>query len=233
VVMILLLGAPATAQETPTPPPTSDPPSPISEPPPAPPSTPTRPEPSQGGSLRSDRSPDRQRERQRRSAQRRRHRRQRQRERRRERRREPRIDRGCAAFSHTQTYMTWGPAVAYSEPVTVAYQGQRCTRGSGAAARVTVNGRALVYQGVLAQGDTIDRRRFTLFGQWEQPSNATGWPPKWWGCGVKRAGFRWEISGVYTFDVQARWGAWTLLVATQPAAPSGRATTFHWTYNGC
>jgi hypothetical protein len=123
--------------------------------------------------------------------------------------------------------------VAYSEPVTVVYEGERCTRGSGAAARVTVNGRAFVYQGILAQGDPIDRRPFSLSGQWEQPSNAVGWPPRWWGCGVKRAGFRWEIAGAYTFEVGARWGVWTLRVATQPAANSGQATTFHWTYNGC
>jgi hypothetical protein len=129
--------------------------------------------------------------------------------------------------------VTWGPALAYGEPVTVAYAGDRCTRASGSVARVTVEGSAMVYRGTVAEGEPLDRRPFRLSGEWDRPSNEVGWPLAWWGCGVKNARYVWEIPGVYTFDVGARWGLWTLSVSTQPVAPLGEARTVHWAYNGC
>lgn len=150
-----------------------------------------------------------------------------------DRRRQTRIEQGCSEFSHTQTYLTWGPALAYSEPVTVVYQGERCTSGEAARAHVTVDGTATVYRGPLVQGEPIDSRPFLLSGTWDRPSNEVGWPLAWWGCGVKDAAYRWEIPGVYVFDVAARWGLWTLTVSTQPVAPLGEARTVHWSYNGC
>jgi hypothetical protein len=141
--------------------------------------------------------------------------------------------RRCAPFSHTQTYLTWGPALAYDEPVTVVYSARRCTNPSGTMVEVTTQGSATVYQGILAQGEAIDRRPFRLTGSWNRPSNEAGWPLAWWGCGVKHARYLWEIPGVYTFDVGARWGLWTLTVSTQPVEPLAEARTVHWTYNAC
>jgi hypothetical protein len=234
----LLLATPATAQESPTPPPspTSDP-SPDPSPGPTPTTAttasavPAAPDsqaaPNRSAQVRPE--PRKQTERKRRE----RRRVHRVPERRMVKRRETRIDRGCSTFTHTQTYLTWGPALAYSEPVTVAYQGDRCTRGKAVRAEVTVNGTATVYQGALVEGEPIDVRPFRLSGAWERPSNEVGWPLAWWGCGVKNAAYRWEIPGVYVFDVVARWGVWTLTVSTQPVTPWGESRTVHWSYNGC
>jgi hypothetical protein len=238
--MALLLATPATAQESPTPPPspTSNP-SPDPSPVPSPGPTPTTPTtaPAAPDSQAAPSRPAQVRPEARKQAERKRRReRRRERHRMRERRRvkgRERIDRGCSAFTHTQTYLTWGPALAYSEPVTVAYQGDRCTRGKAARAEVTVEGTATVYQGALVEGEPIDVRPFRLSGAWERPSNEVGWPLAWWGCGVKNAAYRWEIPGVYVFDVMARWGLWTLTVSTQPVTPWGESRTVHWSYNGC
>jgi hypothetical protein len=139
----------------------------------------------------------------------------------------------CAPFSHTQTYLTWGPALAYDEPVTVVYSAKRCTKPTGTMVEVTAQGSATVYQGTLAQGEPIDQRPFLLTGSWDHPSNKAGWPLSWWGCGVKRAQYLWEIPGVYSFDVGARWGLWSLTVSTQPVVPLAEARTVHWSYNAC
>ena len=224
-VLSLLLAGPALAQEASPPPP---PPTPSPSPPPPEPS-PSPPAASRGEATEHERNegrkPDRQKASRRRATK----------QRRRERRPRPEslVKRGCASFSHTQTYLTWGPALAYSEPVTVVYGGDRCTRGAGTTAEVTVNGSATVYQGALAQGEPIDSRPFRLTGTWDRPTNQVGWPLAWWGCAVKNAQYRWEIPGVYIFDVAARWGVWTLNVSTQPVSPLGEARTVHWSYNGC
>jgi hypothetical protein len=238
-VLSLLLAGPALAQEAspPPPPPTPSPsppppePSPSPSPPPVPiaerPAPPAPPGEAAEQERNEGRKPDRQKTSRRKATK----------QRRRERRPRPRpealVKRGCASFSHTQTYLTWGPALAYSEPVTVVYGGDRCTRGAGTTAEVTVNGSATVYQGALAEGEPIDSRPFRLTGTWDRPTNQVGWPLAWWGCAVKNAQYRWEIPGVYTFDVAARWGVWTLTVSTQPVSPLGEARTVHWSYNGC
>ncbi|MGH2678759.1 MAG: hypothetical protein ACRDHB_10430 [Actinomycetota bacterium] len=148
-------------------------------------------------------------------------------------RRPQRAKRQCAPFSHTQTYLTWGPALAYDEPVTVVYSAKRCTKPTGTMVEVTTQGSATVYQGILAQGEPIDMRPFRLTGRWDHPSNKAGWPLSWWGCGVKYARYLWEIPGVYSFDVGARWGLWSLTVSTQPVKPLAEARTVHWSYNAC
>jgi hypothetical protein len=240
----LLLAGPAAAQEASPPPPspTSDPspaPPPPTEPspPPAQPAAPVAEPPAPpappGEATGPDRSKSERRKPDRQEASRRRAAKQRRLERRRRGRPEALVKRGCAAFSHTQTYLTWGPALAYSEPVTVVYGGDRCTRGTGTTARVTVNGSATVYQGAVVQGEPIDTRPFRLTGMWDRPTNQVGWPLAWWGCAVKNAQYRWEIPGVYIFEVGARWGVWTLTVSTQPVAPLGEARTVHWSHNGC
>jgi hypothetical protein len=139
----------------------------------------------------------------------------------------------CAPFGHTQTYLSWGPALAYHEPVTVVYSAERCTQRQGTLVNVTTLGSATVYQGILAKGEPIDQRPFRLTGSWDRPSNEAGWPLAWWGCGVKQARYVWEIPGVYRFDVGARWGLWSLTVSTQPVDPLAEARTVHWSYNAC
>jgi hypothetical protein len=139
----------------------------------------------------------------------------------------------CAPFGHTQTYLTWGPALAYDEPVTVVYSAERCTQRQGTGVNVTTQGSATVYQGILAEGEPIDQRPFVLTGSWDRPSNEAGWPLAWWRCGVKYARYVWEIPGVYRFDVGARWGLWSLTVSTQPVEPLAEARTVHWSYNAC
>jgi hypothetical protein len=136
---------------------------------------------------------------------------------------------GCRPFAHTQTYITWGPALAYGEPVTVVYDASHCTKSSGTAVEVSMQGTARVYQGVLVQGSPIDTRPFTVTGLWERPKVAAGWPLDWWSCDVKHARYSWEIGGVYTFAVTARWGVWSLDVTSKGAA----SRTVRWTYNAC
>lgn len=216
-----LLALPAGAQDVPepTPAPTSSP-SPDSSPSPAPAQpSPTAQEPTSEG---PDRTPERKKRKKPR----------RQRKQRRHARREPaplRAKAGCQPFSHTQTYITWGPALAYEEPVTVVYQASQCTKPAGTTVELSMQGTAKVYQGILAQGNPIDSRPFTVTGLWDRPENPTGWPPSWWTCGVKLARYTWDIAGVYTFAVTARWGVWSLEVTSKGTA----ARTVHWTHNAC
>lgn len=125
--------------------------------------------------------------------------------------------------------MTWGPAMAYGEPVTVAYEASRCVRPVGAAVEVSLQGAATIYRGILAEGTPIDSRPFTVTGIWNRPTNPEGWPPAWWECDVKHARYTWDIAGIYTFDVSARWGVWSLRISTQGVQPDA----MHWAYNAC
>jgi hypothetical protein len=219
-VLTGLLALPADAQEfpEPTPSPTSST-SPTPSPSPAPvPSPQAVQEPSAG----PDRTPDRKR----------RKRPRRQRRQRRHVRRGPaplRAKAGCQPFSHTQTYSTWGPALAYDEPVTIVYEASHCTKPAGSAVDVSMQGTATVYPGILAQGTPIESRPFTVTGLWDRPGNLAGWPPSWWSCEVKLARYTWDIAGVYTFEVTARWGVWSLDVTSMGTA----ARTVHWTHNAC
>jgi hypothetical protein len=135
----------------------------------------------------------------------------------------------CAPFTFNQTYPAWGPAVTYGRMVTVAYEASRCSKPNGTALDLSVGGTASVYEGSTATGTPLDVRGFTVSGSWDRPSNAIGWPPKWWECGVKSARYNWQIPGVYSFNVSARWGVWTLSVETQGPAP----TSINWSYDGC
>ncbi|MGH2691952.1 MAG: hypothetical protein ACRDHM_05570 [Actinomycetota bacterium] len=135
----------------------------------------------------------------------------------------------CAPFSHTQTYVGWGPAVAYGGPVTLVYEAGRCSTPDGSALDVAVDGTAKVFQGDSATGALLDTRPFLVTGTWRQPRNAEAWPPTWWGCGVPYASYTWEIPGVYTFQVSARDGFWSLDVSSQGVA----SQAVSWTHDGC
>lgn len=221
VALAALLALPAGAQEAPEPTPTPSPtPSPTAPPSPAPPSP--APSPS-GQTIEPSSSPERAPKR----VKRRRPRRQR---RRATWKAGPvRAKQGCQPFSHTQTYVTWGPALAYQEPVTVVYGASQCTKPSGSAVELSMQGTAKVYRGTVAQGTPIDTRPFTVIGLWDRPENPSGWPPTWWSCDVKLARYSWEIGGVYTFAVSARWGVWSLEVTS--GGPAAR--TVRWTHNAC
>ena len=216
--LTLLLAAPASGQEAPEPTPTPSPsPSPASSP------TPTSSSPVAAVQPSTTVQPDR-------LARRDTRRRQRKPRRRARWKAEPiRAKRGCQPFTYTQTYLTWGPALAYGEPVTVAYDASQCTTPSGTAVELSMQGTANVYRGTVAEGTPIDTRPFTVIGLWDRPKDPSGWPLPWWSCGVKLARYTWDIGGVYRFAVSARWGVWTLEVASQGAAPR----TVRWTHNAC
>ncbi len=217
LILAGLVALPAGAQETseptpsPSPSPTTSAPAPPSPPPPSP-------APS-GATIEATRKvkPDRPAKRKKRH------------------RRKTRYARGaeakaaCQPFTYTQTYITWGPALAYGEPVTVAYRASRCTKPTGTALELTMQGTAKVYQGILAEGTPIDTRGFSVMGLWDRPEDPAGWPPSWWSCDVKLARYTWEIDGMYRFAVTARWGVWSLEVSNQGAS----ARTVRWTHNGC
>lgn len=211
-----LLQVPAVAQElpTPTPPPTAEP-----SPAPAPNESAAPQQQGQGRQVRPPRrdrnEPDRHRKKHRRSF--------------RQQRRRNHLRATCAPFTFNQSYSAWGPAVTYGRTVTVAYEASRCSKPNGTALDLSVDGTATVYDGTTATGTPLDVRGFTVSGTWDKPSNAIGWPPNWWQCGVKSARYTWQIPGVYSFNVSARWGVWTLSVETQGPVP----TSIHWSYNGC
>jgi hypothetical protein len=98
---------------------------------------------------------------------------------------------------------------------------------------VTTAGSATVYQGATMDGAAIDRRPFRLTGRWDRPANAAGWPLSLWDCGVKLAQYRWEIPGVYTFEIGARWGVWSLVISTEILGAQSQARDFHWSYDAC
>ena len=135
----------------------------------------------------------------------------------------------CAPFGHTQTYVGWGPAAAYGETVTVVYEAGRCSTPDGSALDVSVEGTAKVFQGETQSGALLDTKPFLVTGTWRQPKNAEAWPPSWWGCGVPYASYTWEIPGVYTFQVSARNGLWSLDVHSQGVGFQSVA----WTHDGC
>jgi len=135
----------------------------------------------------------------------------------------------CAPFGHTQTYAGWGPAAAYGETVTVVYEAGRCSTPDGSALDVSVEGTAKVFQGETQSGALLDTRPFLVTGTWRQPKNAEAWPPSWWGCAVPYASYTWEIPGVYTFQVSARNGLWSLDVSSQGVG----SQAVSWTHDGC
>jgi hypothetical protein len=133
---------------------------------------------------------------------------------------------GCGEFELTQTYRNWGPAVTYGRPVTVHYEATRCSRAQGGTVQLSIEGQATVYRGWSVTGEPLDQRAFAVRGHWTNPSNQEGWPPDWWQCDVKSAEYSWRIPGVYTFDVSASQGVWSLDV-------SAGQKTVTWTYDAC
>ena len=135
----------------------------------------------------------------------------------------------CAPFSHTQTYAGWGPAVSYGMTVTVLYEAGRCSTPDGSALDVSLEGTAKIFEGDTSAGALLDTRPFLVTGTWREPANAEAWPPAWWGCGVPYANYTWEIPGLYTFQVSARDGMWSLDVSSQGVGTQ----TVSWTHDGC
>lgn len=135
----------------------------------------------------------------------------------------------CAPLGHTQTYDGWGPAVAYGTQVTVVYEASRCSTPAGEALNVSADGTATVFAGSSATGVPLDARPFTVTGTWRRPANAEAWPPSWWDCSVGYASYAWEIPGVYSFQVSARDGTWSLDVSSDGVG----SQAVHWTHDGC
>ena len=116
------------------------------------------------------------------------------------------LEGSCAPFSHTQTYASWGPAVAYGTPVTVVYEAARCSTPDGSSLDVSAQGTARIISGLTTEGELLDTRPFLVTGTWRQPMNADAWPPTWWTCSVPYASYTWQIPGVYSFRVSVRDG---------------------------
>jgi len=135
----------------------------------------------------------------------------------------------CDQFRHVQTYRNWGPARHFDRIVTVDYQATRCAAPAESAIDLTMGGTATIHEGDSTSGRVLGTRPFTVLGTWEQPTNPLGWPPDWWQCGVPFAQYRWEILGVYSFEVSATDGSWTLVVDVA-ATPAGDV---HWTFDAC
>ena len=135
----------------------------------------------------------------------------------------------CAPLSHTQTYASWGPAVAYGREVTVVYEASRCSTPDGSALDVSAQGTATIHDGSSAAGEVLDSHPFIVAGTWKEPKNDAAWPPAWWDCSVSSASYTWQIPGVYTFQVSAREGVWSLTVSSQGVA----SQDLSWTHDGC
>ena len=135
----------------------------------------------------------------------------------------------CAPLSHVQTYAAWGPAVSYGRPVTVVYEASRCSTPDGSALDVSAQGTATIHDGSSETGELLDTRPFLLTGTWKEPKNEAAWPPAWWECSVSRASYTWQITGVYTFQVTARDGVWTLDVSSQGVG----SQDVSWTHDAC
>jgi hypothetical protein len=132
----------------------------------------------------------------------------------------------CGDFDLTQTYENWGPADFYERPVTVSYQATRCSHLRPQAVDLSIEGVAVVYRGTSAEGSPLDEQPFVATGRWANPTNAAGWPPDWWQCGVRSAEFSWQIVGVYTFAVTVEQGVWNLDVQAGDESVD-------WTYDAC
>jgi hypothetical protein len=133
---------------------------------------------------------------------------------------------GCGPFAMTQTYRDWGPARFYDRTVTVEYDATRCSLPGEDVTRVSIEGTATMYPGSSADGRPLDERAFLVQGTWRHASNREGWPLTWWECDVESLAYTWSIAGVYTFDVSAHDGVWSLLVEDSRAPVS-------WTYDAC
>ncbi len=135
----------------------------------------------------------------------------------------------CHEFRHVQTYRNWGPARHFDQMVTVDYRATRCTAPAETAIDLGMDGTATIHVGDSTSGRVLGTRPFTVLGTWEQPTNPLGWPPDWWQCGVSFAQYRWEILGVYSFEVSATDGSWSLVVDVA-ATPAGDV---QWSYDAC
>jgi hypothetical protein len=135
----------------------------------------------------------------------------------------------CAPLAHTQTYAAWGPAVSYGGPVTVVYNASRCSTPDGLALDVAAEGTAQIFEGTDTGGTLLDTKPFVVSGRWKEPRNAAAWPPTWWDCSVPFASYTWQIPGVYTFQVSARDGVWSLNVSSQGVG----SQDVSWTHDGC
>lgn len=135
----------------------------------------------------------------------------------------------CAPLAHTQTYSSWGPAVSYGRTVTVVYEASRCSTPDGSALDVAAEGTAAIHDGADASGALLDTRPFLVSGTWREPRNAAAWPPTWWDCSVPYARYTWQIPGVYTFQVSARDGVWSLDVSSEGVG----SHDVSWTHDGC
>ena len=140
-----------------------------------------------------------------------------------------RLQASCGAFSHIQTYTTWGPALAYGKPVTVSYAADRCSTPNGRALDLSAQGSATVHDGLSVEAPALEVRPFSVTGTWRRPGNEAGWPPAWWACDLPFAQYTWEIPGTYTFRVSANDGVWALDIATYGTTPQ----SVHWTHDGC
>ncbi len=135
----------------------------------------------------------------------------------------------CDEFRHVQTYRSWGPARHFDRMVTVEYQATRCAAPVETAVDLNMEGTATIHEGDSTSGRVLGTRPFVVLGTSEHPANPMGWPPNWWQCGVSFAQYRWEIGGVYSFEVSATDGTWTLVVDVADT-PAGDVT---WTYDAC
>jgi hypothetical protein len=135
----------------------------------------------------------------------------------------------CDDFRHVQTYRHWGPARHFDRVVTVEYQASRCAAPTETAVDLHMEGTATIHEGDSVSGPVLGTRPFVVLGTWEHPANPMGWPPSWWQCGVSYAQYRWDIAGVYTFEVSATDGTWTLVVDVAGSA----AGDLSWTYEAC
>jgi len=135
----------------------------------------------------------------------------------------------CEPFVYRQAYRGWGPGFAYGRTVSVLYEAERCARIENGILRISMDGTAQIREGN-SGGRVIAQKPFELEGTWVHPSVSSGWPPDWWECGVTDLDYAWRISGLYSFEVEADDGMWTLDVVT---VRRDRTKTVHWTFDAC
>jgi hypothetical protein len=111
----------------------------------------------------------------------------------------------------------------------VVYAASRCSTPDGLALDVAAEGTAQIFEGTDTGGTLLDSKPFVVSGRWKEPRNAAAWPPTWWDCSVAYANYTWQIPGVYTFQVSARDGLWSLNVSSQGVA----SQDVSWTHDGC
>jgi hypothetical protein len=121
---------------------------------------------------------------------------------------------------YPEAFFYWGPAIYYEQVVTIVYEGTNKNDFKDGHFNLVIVGTATVYAGIGTSGEVLDKRPFKNIETWYEPDNTWGWPVSYYSSGVKHLKYKWEIAGVYSFDIICQDGYWTIWSTAHTSPPT-------------